>query len=135
MPRNNSIRKILIIDDDHGIADTLALIFSTQNYAARVAYSAEEAIELIAECPPDLAIVDVMLPQMNGIDLAIVLKANYPACRTLLFSGQPDTSRLVEEALKKGHKFEILAKPLPPAFLLETVADLLATNQDRPTDA
>lgn len=128
-------QRILIIDDDHGIADTLALIFSAHRYAARVAYSAEEAIEMIAEWPPHVAIVDVMLPHMNGIELAIVLKSNYPGCRILLFSGQPDTSRLVEEALKRGHKFEILAKPLPPTFLLETVAGLLSLGSDPPADA
>jgi DNA-binding NtrC family response regulator len=128
-------QRILIIDDDHGIADTLALIFSAHRYVARVAYSAEEAIELIAQWPPRVAIIDVMLPHMNGIDLAIVLKSNYPSCRTLLFSGQPDTSRLVEEALKRGHKFEILAKPLPPTFLLETVAGLLGANHENSSDA
>jgi DNA-binding NtrC family response regulator len=128
-------QRILIIDDDHGIADTLALIFSAHRYAARVAYSAEEAIEMIAEWPPHVAIIDVMLPHMNGIELAIVLKSNHPSCRTLLFSGQPDTSRLVEEALKRGHRFEILAKPLPPTFLLETVAGLLGPNHDNSTDA
>ncbi|MFZ0747100.1 MAG: response regulator [Terracidiphilus sp.] len=135
MPGIAGSHKVLIIDDDAGIADTLALIFSTHNYAARVAYSAEDAIELIAKWPPDVAIVDVMLPHMNGIDLAIVLNANYPRCRTLLFSGQPDTSRLVEEALRKGHKFEILAKPLPPTFLLETVAELLGPSEELPADA
>ncbi|MGA8729605.1 MAG: response regulator [Terracidiphilus sp.] len=128
-------QRILIIDDDHGIADTLALIFSAHRYAARVAYSAEEAIEMIAEWPPHVAIIDVMLPRMNGIELAIVLKANHPGCRTLLFSGQPDTSKLVEEALKRGHRFEILAKPLPPTFLLETVAGLLEPNREGSSDA
>src|ERR1700756_4913598 len=62
-------RRILIVDDENSIADTLALIFQMQRYEIRVAYSAEQAIELLAEWRPNLAVLDVILPQMNGIDL------------------------------------------------------------------
>jgi FixJ family two-component response regulator len=79
--------------------------------------------------------MDVMLPQMNGIDLAIVLKANYPGCRVILFSGQPDTSRLLDEALKKGHRFDILAKPIHPGFILDTVSNLFASPAEPIADA
>jgi DNA-binding response OmpR family regulator len=135
MPGDVRFKKILVIDDEPCIADTLAIILSTQSYDVQVAYSAEKAIEVLAEWPPDLAIVDVMLPQMNGIDLAIVIRANYPACSILLFSGQPDTSALLEEAWRKGHKFEILAKPLHPTFILDAVTRLLSSEQERPADA
>jgi DNA-binding response OmpR family regulator len=117
--------RILIVDDEPSIADSLAVIFSTQMYAAKAAYSAEQAIDIIAEWQPDLAILDVMLPQMNGIDLAIVLQTNHPCCRILLFSGQPDSSLLAEHASKKGYIFNIVAKPVHPSFLLEMAATLL----------
>src|SRR5579871_4117870 len=80
-------RKILIVDDESAIADTLQLIFLTRRYEVRVAYTAERAVEVIAEWQPDMAVVDVILPEMNGIDLAIVIKENYPSCHVLLFSG------------------------------------------------
>jgi DNA-binding response OmpR family regulator len=135
MPGNAAVRKILIVEDEASIADTLAVILSTRNYQVKVAYTAEKAIEIIAEWAPDVAIVDVMLPLMNGIEFSIVLKANYPACSIMLSSGQPDTGALLEEALKRGHRFEILAKPLHPAFLLDTVENLLSARQDPLTDA
>ena len=128
-------RRILVVDDETSIADTLALILSTRGYELRVAYSAEAAIEILSEWSPDLAIMDVMLPQMNGIDLAIVIKANYPGCRIILFSGQPDTSKLLDEALKKGHRFDILAKPIHPGFILDTVSDMFSTGQEPLADA
>jgi DNA-binding NtrC family response regulator len=128
MPDITRRRKILIIDDEVNVAETLGLIFSTSGYEVYVVASAEAAIELIPEWRPDVAIVDVMLPRMNGIDLAIVLKSNYPGCRIVLFSGQPDSTALLEEAWKKGHHFEILAKPLHPGFILDTVSNLLATT-------
>ncbi len=93
-------QKILVVDDEMAISDTLAIIFSTHGYASRVAYSAEMAIELLEEWQPDLAVVDVVLPGMNGIEFAIFLRASYPACRFLLFSGQPGTAALLEEAQK-----------------------------------
>ena len=135
MPGTVAVRKVLIVEDEASIADTLALILSARGYQVQVAYAAERAIEIIAEWAPDLAIVDVMLPLMNGIDFSIVLKANYPACGIMLFSGQPDTGALLEEALKKGHRFEVLAKPLHPALLLDTVENLLSTRQEPMTDA
>jgi DNA-binding response OmpR family regulator len=135
MPGNAAIRGILIVEDEASIADTLAVILSTRGYAVQVAYSAEKAIEIIAGWRPDLALVDVMLPQMNGIDFSIVLKDNYPACSIILFSGQPDTSALLEEALKKGHSFEILAKPLHPTFVLDRINNLLSTCQEPLSDA
>src|ERR1700739_3018706 len=124
-------RRILIVDDEATIADTLALILQMQHYEVRVAYASESAIELLAEWRPALAIVDVMLPGMNGIDLAIVIKANYPVCRVLLFSGHANTATLLEEAGKKGHQFEIMAKPVYPELMVERASELLSI-QDEP---
>jgi DNA-binding NtrC family response regulator len=130
MPKPRSQRRILIVDDERAIADTLALIFRTQHYAAQTAYSAEGAIEILAEWRPDLAILDVVLPRMNGIDLAIVIKENYPSCHVLLFSGNANTALLLEEAGRKGHQFEVLAKPVHPSVMLERASDLLGSMED-----
>jgi DNA-binding response OmpR family regulator len=130
MQRIAGSRKILIVDDEVRIAETLDLIFSTRGYHVRVAFSAEIAIEVLAEWRPDVAILDVMLPLMNGIDLAIVLRANYPDCHVLLLSGHPGTGELLREASEKGYSFEILAKPLHPAFILDAVSSLLPSGPE-----
>jgi CheY-like chemotaxis protein len=118
--------KILIVDDDLHVAETLELIFLARGYKARLANSAEEAIETIAGWEPEIAIVDVMLPRMNGIELGEVLRANYPKCQILLMSGHPGTADLLDEARNDGHPaMEILAKPLHPSHILELVAGLL----------
>ncbi len=125
MASSVSNRKILVVDDEATVAETLDLIFRTRDYEPRVAYSAEEAIEIVALWKPDLAVLDVMLPGMNGIDLAVALKAIYPDLRILLVSGHPGTGDLLITAEEKGHQFEILAKPLHPESLLEKVSSLL----------
>ena len=129
MPGHTTTNTVLIVDDDQAIADTLALIFRMHGYDARVAYSAEQAIDSIASCIPDMALLDVNLPGMNGIDLAIVLKANHPECHLLLVSGHESTCSLLEEAAKKGYVFDILAKPIHPTFILERVKCLLSSSK------
>jgi CheY-like chemotaxis protein len=116
--------RILIVDDERVIADTLALIFGKRGYEARTAYSAEDALGLIPTWAPDLAVLDVALPTMNGIDLAILLKAEYPACEVKLLSGQADIGDLLTAATASGHAFEVLAKPVHPTILLDMAAQL-----------
>lgn len=118
-------RRVLIVDDEQLIADTLATIFSLAGYEARAACSAEKAFELIAGWPPRLAIVDVLLPAMKGIDFAILLEATIPGCMVRLFSGQFDPSRLLEAARRNGHTFEVLAKPVHPSEFLRQASELL----------
>ena len=116
-------KRVLFVDDERVIADTLAIIFSSQGYVTRAVYSAEQALELISYWLPDLAIIDVLLPGMNGIDLAIQLKAEYPDCRLSLFSGQALTGDLLELARQNGHSFEILQSLLPQesSLLMSTI--------------
>jgi CheY-like chemotaxis protein len=125
-------RKVLVVDDEKGTSDTLTLIFRNHGYQGRAAYSAEEAIGVIAEWRPNLALLDVNLPNMNGIDLAIALKTSVPNCRVLLFSGYPDTDDLLHAAAQAGHVFEIISKPVHPTLLLNAVANSLSDTPDQP---
>jgi CheY-like chemotaxis protein len=118
------VHKILIVDDGRVVAATLAIIFANAGYDARAASSAEEALELIADWCPDLAILDVVLPKMNGIDLAILLRARYPNCRIALSSGHPATDDLLAAANASGHAFEVVVKPAHPQELLSLASRL-----------
>lgn len=119
----------MVVDDERVIADTLAIILSQSGYEARTAYSAEQAVEIIAEWSPDLGVIDVVLPRMNGIDLAILLKIQCPTCRVLLLSGQAVTADLLAEAATRGHIFQILAKPVHPSEMLDSALKLLTESQ------
>lgn len=125
-------RHILVVDDEPPITETLGAIFTHSGFAVRTASSAEEAIEVMAAWEPDVAILDVMLPRMNGIELALVLRDNHPRCRLVLFSGNVGTQALAEEAAKKGNFFEILSKPVHPLFMLDYIASLLSDPTPSP---
>lgn len=128
----HSSNKVLIVDDEKMIADTLGRIFADQGvYESRSAYSAEAALEVIEEWQPDLVILDVILPKMHGLELAISLKINHPSCQVLLFSGHYRTESLIDEAENRGHCFPILAKPIHPIEILSAAENLLRVKEDR----
>ena len=124
--------KILIIDDEQVFADTLAQIFRGEGYDCRAVYSAEQALETIASWEPALTVVDVMLPGMNGIDLAIKLKDAYPSVAVMMISGQLATGGLVDDAAQKGHSFSILPKPFPVPDLLSSASQILSCTPKPP---
>jgi len=130
---------LLNVDDHEGARYARSRILSSAGFRVYDAGTGGETMDLAEKHRPDLVLLDVHLPDMNGIDLAIATKSNHPACRVMLFSGHSNTSLLLEEAAKKGHKFEVLAKPVHPELILETAAHLLASDlfadmaNDRPT--
>lgn len=110
--------KVLVVDDERVIADTLAIILNQHGYEASAVYTGNGAVERARTVRPDLIISDVIMPDMNGIEAAIHIRKFLPSCKILLFSGQAATADLLESARAQGHEFEILAKPVHPQDLL-----------------
>ncbi|HEY2859581.1 MAG TPA: response regulator [Terracidiphilus sp.] len=117
-------KRILVVDDEKNIADTLAMVFKIKGHEAMAVYSAEVAVETIEVFEPDIVLSDVMMGKMTGVDLAIYLSKARPECKILLFSGQAATADLLREASRKGHEFRLLAKPIHPQKLLDDIAAL-----------
>lgn len=122
--------RILVIDDEHVIADTLRTIFSKAGMEAKAVYSAEQALALMPEWDPHMAIIDVHLPGMNGIEFAIRCMAEYPNCRLALFSGYSATAELLDKARQDGFPLDVLAKPVHPADLLRIVTGQTGAGSD-----
>ncbi len=118
MHENRVNPKVLVADDEHVIADTLAMILNQSGFEARAVYSGEKAVEMASTFAPDMLITDVIMSDLNGIDAAIMIRALLPNIKILLFSGQAATADLLEKARAKGDEFEILAKPVHPQDLL-----------------
>ena len=122
MTSNKPKRRVLVVDDEQVIADTLSIILNKAGFDASPVYTGTAAVESARTLQPDLIISDVIMPDMNGIEAAIQIRAFLPACKILLFSGQAATADLLESARAKGHEFEILAKPVHPQDLLAKLA-------------
>lgn len=110
--------KVLVVDDERVIADTLAIILNQNGFDASAVYTGTAAVERARSVRPDLIISDVIMPDVNGIEAAITIRKILPGCKILLFSGQAATADLLESARAQGHEFEILAKPVHPQDLL-----------------
>ena len=125
MPHSPSF-KVLVADDEHAIADTLAVILNKAGFEARAVYSGEAALETVGHFLPDMLITDVVMTGISGIEAAIRIRSLFPKCKILLFSGQAAAVDTLEEARAKGHDFEILAKPVHPSDLLARLRQPLA---------
>jgi PAS domain S-box-containing protein len=69
-------KTILVVDDEPSIRQLLRQELESQNYEVQEAGDGLHALEVIRRAPPDLIILDVMMPKMNGLDLAAILKTN-----------------------------------------------------------
>lgn len=119
----NSYRPVvLVVDDECAIADTLAEILKRSGFNAITAYDGPSALDAALLNPPEVLITDVVLPGMNGIDLAIRMRRIFTDCKVILFSGNAATSPLMETAMRAGHNFVLLTKPVHPAEMLVHVS-------------
>jgi DNA-binding response OmpR family regulator len=117
-------RIVLVVDDEHVIADTLSVILSRSGFCALTAYDASSALELARRMAPDLLLSDVMMgPGMDGTQLAIEMVKSYPECKVLLFSGHAATTGLLAQASNAGHDFALITKPVHPADLLKRIGE------------
>lgn len=118
--------RILVADDERVIADTLAMILTRSGYETARAYGGRQAVEKARRWSPDLFLSDVSMPELDGIRAAIEICEMYPACRVLLFSGEPNSRMLVRQMNSQGYSFEFLEKPIPPLDLLSRIRRLRA---------
>ena len=117
-------RHILIADDEHIIADSLALIFSMCGFQSTAVYSGEEAVEAAEILKPDCLISDVIMGEMNGLDAALRIRKICPGCKIILLSGTITAHEVLDDALLAENSLEFHSKPVHPEFLLNRIRDL-----------
>src|ERR1700693_566801 len=118
MPHLSQSIRVLVADDEHLIADTLALILEMRGFSVKAVYSGEEAVESVEVFNPDVFITDVVMTGMSGIEAATIIQNSFPDCKVILFSGHVATTGLLRDS-KVG--FEIIAKPVHPKALVDSV--------------
>jgi CheY-like chemotaxis protein len=111
--------RILVVDDEPLIADTIVQILNRSGFIAEAAYGGREAIEAARRINPELVLSDVLMPHLDGVEAAIAIQKFLPEARIVLFSGQAATVEILARARKRGYHFELLAKPLHPTQLIK----------------
>ena len=90
--------RILIVDDEENQRRTLAIGLRLEGFDVLVAASGAEALRMLASAHVDVAMIDLMMPGLNGLDLARQLRRTHPAVRVVLSSAYHLSARQVERA-------------------------------------
>lgn len=118
--------RVFVVDDERTIAWTLSLILRRAGFDATAFFNPELLLETAKTITPSLVISDVIMPEMTGIELSLHLRQMHPSCRILLFSGQAETSELLQRASEQNRHFDVLSKPVRPAEMLDQVRKLVS---------
>ena len=124
--------KILIVDDEEDVRETIKLQLEAENYNVIEAENGEEAIKVLksgdnlTNC--GLILCDIRMPKVNGIEYIDFLKEQAPGIPVVVITGYPDTEMAVG-LLNKGVK-DYLVKPVESEKLMKVVNKLVAGGKD-----
>lgn len=118
---------ILVIDDEKTVGNFLTYFFEGKLYHVTVGYSGTDYDRLIKERTYDLAMIDVKLPDRNGLDILEHIKQNQLSCKTIIMTGY-STVKIAVDAIKLGAN-DFIEKPFDDIDLLEQTVDQLLAGQ------
>ncbi|WP_461209060.1 response regulator [Desulfocurvus sp. DL9XJH121] len=107
--------RALVVDDDPVISEALAMALEDEGFEVAMFMRGQDALDAPSDGGPDLAFIDVVMPGMNGLDLAEQLKAKWPRMETVMISGSPSSGNIIR-AMQIG-AYDFLVKPFQPGDL------------------
>ena len=124
--------KILVVDDEPTIVRLMEFILAREGHEMVVAVNGEEALEKIKAQQPDLVLLDIMMPRIDGYEVAHILRAD-PATASLPIIML--SAKAQEEDIRKGVEVgvdEYVTKPFTPDFLVQVVTKYLQRIRKEP---
>lgn len=121
-------QRILVVDDEEPIRDLLSDYFSKRDYEVRTAATAEETVRQIDEAKPNVVILDILLPDADGMELLGQIKEDNPDLPVIIMTGIGFDEDLLAEARDKGASGYV-SKTLPLEQLLMEVHRTLKKHQ------
>lgn len=118
--------KILVVDDETTMLETLSGFFSSRGYQLMTAASAEAALKLMKDEQPALALIDIKLPGMNGLELLKLVKRDYPGVKTFVITSFDEENKKAAEDIGIDAFF---AKPIGLDALKKKVIQVLADSE------
>lgn len=124
--------RIIVVDDDPSILDLLRVLLESEGYAVQTFQAAAPALEAAVEEPPDAAIVDLMMPEMNGLDLLKALQQNQSTRHVpaLICSAYYEDLLRSDSELRRASVYR-LRKPFHVDELLNIVRDMVRRTRHR----
>lgn len=119
-------QKILVVDDERNICDSVSKILSRKGYAVDYSLDVEHAIEKIEEVPYHLVILDIMMPKINGMELLKTIRTRHRECNVIMITGYASIKTAVEST--QNGALDYIPKPFTPEELLRVVERVLSEN-------
>jgi DNA-binding NtrC family response regulator len=120
--------RILVIDDDENIRKVLETILEDEGYIVETAETAKKGIEESEKAFFNLALIDVRLPDMEGIELLSKLRSTKPKMRKIIVTGYPTLQNAVA-AVNKGADAYVM-KPFEVDKILQTIREQLKKQEE-----
>jgi len=114
---------ILIVDDDPRFCDSLKVLLGNQGYQMQTSNSGREAMEYLVKNNFDLALLDMVMPEMNGHQIMDYINSKSPETLVIVITGHASMESAIE-SLRRG-AYDYLRKPFEPEELLKTVENAL----------
>ena len=123
-------KKILLVDDDPDFVEAVKVIVENGGYDVKVAYDGEEGLEAAATEKPDLIVLDVMMPVMNGHECCAKLKADpatakIPIILLTAVAERVTTSTYTHRDMLESEAEDYMPKPVEPKELLKLIKNWL----------
>ena len=110
---------ILIVDDDSRMCDTVEALLKNKGYATQTTNNGKKAIEYLSQNNFDLALLDIVMPEVNGLTVMDYINRKTPETLVIVITGYR-SEELAIESLRKG-AYDYLKKPFEPEKLIRTV--------------
>ena len=121
MTRAHSEIRLLLVDDEVGFLDVLAKRLGKRGITVTAAASGQEAIQLLRRNDFDVAVVDLKMADMDGIDVLSIFKKMAPELAVIILTGH-GSEQAAREGIEKG-AFDYLTKPCSLEALLDIVRE------------
>jgi signal transduction histidine kinase len=120
---SNPVPRVLVVDDEPSVLETMAAILSQEGYEVEAAGSAEDALEHLRKAPFDLVLTDLRMQGASGLSVLAELRRNWPETLAIILTGYASLDSAID-ALREG-AYDYLIKPCPVEELKATIARAL----------
>jgi len=120
--------RILIVDDDETIVNLLATIFEMEGMIPLKALSAKEALAVMEQGPPDLILLDIMMPELDGFEVLAILRKEQRTKHlpVIILTGLTDKKNMLKGWREQADEW--VTKPFDPMQLIATIRQILAKS-------
>lgn len=118
-------KKLLIVDDEVEICEFLKAFFEDHDFKVAIAHNGNDALTNVKEFAPSVALLDIQMPGMDGLQVLKKIKAEFPKTKVIMVTAV-ETQDKIEEALRNGAD-NYITKPLSLEYLEKDVREKIAS--------